>query len=197
MRPAWFVTDDAIGSYEPKYREPISQALVEAWSWLEREVLVAPSGDGFSHFITRRGMTLKRRGDVEEFRKRSGLPRRILHPVIGDKAWSAFLRGDFDTAVFQAFKEVEVSVRTAGGFASTDLGVPLMRKAFDPATGKLSDATEPLSEREALAHLFAGAIGRFKNPSSHRHVTITDPGETFEMLAFASHLLRIVDDRTK
>jgi Protein of unknown function (Hypoth_ymh) len=61
----------------------------------------------------------------------------------------------------------------------TDLGTDLMRKAFNPSSGPLSDASEPLSEREALAHLFAGAIGRFKNPSSHRHVAVTDPGETF------------------
>ena len=34
-----------------------------------------------------------------------------------------------------------------------------MRKAFDKATGTLSDMQQPESEREALAHLFAGAIG--------------------------------------
>jgi hypothetical protein len=86
-------------------------------------------------------------------------------------------------------------VRAAGSFDPTDLGTDLMRKAFNSNTGPLADTSEPIPEREALAHLFAGAIGRFKNPSSHRHVTINDSGEAFEMLAFASHLLRIVDDR--
>lgn len=81
-------------------------------------------------------------------------------------------------------------MRAAGGFAPPDLGVSLMRKAFDAESGPLSDESEPTSEREALSHLFAGAIGRFKNPSSHRHVEIDDAGEAFEMLAFASHLLR-------
>jgi uncharacterized protein (TIGR02391 family) len=132
---------------------------------------------------------------VNEFRKRSGLPRHILHPVIAKKAWPAFVRGEYETAVFQAFKEIEVGVRSAGGYAPTDLGTDLMRKAFG-SNGPLTDSTEPPGEREALSHLFAGAIGRFKNPSSHRHIAMSHPGEAFEMLALASHLLRIVDDRT-
>ncbi len=116
--------------------------------------------------------------------------------MIAEKGWPAFIRGEYETAVFQAFKQIEVAVRSAGGYAATDLGTVLVRKAFNN-TGPLTDGTEPPAEQEALASLFAGAIGRFKNPSSHRHVAITDAGETFEMLAFASHLLRIVDDRKK
>jgi len=45
---------------------------------------------------------------------------------------SAFLRGDYDVAIFQAFKEVEVAVRTRGGFSATDIGTDLMRRAFAP-----------------------------------------------------------------
>jgi len=73
---------------------------------------------------------------------------------------------------FSAFKEIKVAVRDAGGFEATDIGVDLMRKAFDGAKGPLRDETRSKAEREALAHLFAGAIGLYKNPSSHRKIPI-------------------------
>ena len=70
-----------------------------------------------------------------------------------------------------------------------------MRKAFHPETGPLIDkGNRSKSEKEALGALFAGAVGYFKNPSSHRHVPLKAES-TAEVLMFASHLLKIVDAR--
>ena len=59
--------------------------------------------------------------------------------------------------------------------------------------------SEPLppqeaGEQQALCELFAGAIGSYKNPHSHRHVALTAE-EAAEMLILATHLLRIFEVR--
>jgi hypothetical protein len=70
-----------------------------------------------------------------------------------------------------------------------------MRKAFHPENGPLRDASLIAAEREAEANLFAGAIGHAKNPTSHRDVSLT-PEAASRLIAFASHLLDIVEKRT-
>jgi hypothetical protein len=59
----------------------------------------------------------------------------------------------------------------------------------------LTDHSLPEPEREAMAHLFAGAMGYFKNQQSDRIVGIKDPAAAVEIIAVASFLLRIVDQR--
>jgi uncharacterized protein (TIGR02391 family) len=105
---------------------------------------------------------------------------------------AAFLRGEYETAIFSAFKEVEVAVRTAGGFSLSDFGVALMNEAFKVGIGPLTDKSLPESEQIGLRSLFSGAIAFYKNPGSHRHFP-THPVEVAEALLFASLLLRIVD----
>ena len=120
------------------------------------------------------------------------LPIPQLHPILSQRAWSIFLQGAYDSAVFEAFKQVEIAVRKAGGYTEMNYGAGLMRNAFDADNGKLTDKSQPKNEREARSHLFAGAIGSYKNPGSHRDVEITAE-EAVELIIFASHLLRIVD----
>lgn len=173
--------------------ERVDEAIREAWAWLEREGLLVPKAHG--HFISRRGKRIRGRQDFEAFRTSSVLPHASLHPLIADRAVSPFVRGEYETAVFQAFKEVEVAVRAAGGFGLTDIGTELMGKAFNYSVGPLTDMSLPEAERRGMLALFLGAVGLFKNPSSHRHVALSSPSEAAEMVSFASLLLRIVDAR--
>ena len=124
------------------------------------------------------------------------LPAHKFHPMIPQNVWSSFSQKAYGSAVFEAFKQVEIAVRKAGGYAEADIGVKLMRKAFNVKNGDLTDPEQQESEKEARFFLFVGAIGAYKNPGSHRDVEITAE-EAIEMIAFASYLLRIVDSRNQ
>jgi len=116
-----------------------------------------------------------------------------LDPVLLQKVKADFLRGDYESAVFKAFKEIEVRVRKKANLTAADIGVQLMRKAFNPTDGILTDQTSPPGERSARMELFTGAIGVYKNPASHRDVDLTDPREAADIIHTANQLLRVVE----
>jgi uncharacterized protein (TIGR02391 family) len=187
-------------AYPQQHQHGIGRAIAEAWNWLEREGFLArdpkqPAAD--VRFLTRRGRKYRTAADLARYRMASALPWLSVHFRIREKVRSTFLRGDHDTAVFQAFKEVEIAVREACSFGQSEIGAPMMRKAFAFETGPLTDRQATKAEQEALSHLFAGAIGSYKNPQSHRHVGIPSAEEAAEMIILASHLLRIVEARVQ
>lgn len=187
----------ALKDYPRENESEIRYALTEAWVWLENQGLIAPEPlqNGGWFFITRRGHKLENRTAVETYRKANLLPKELLHPVMINKVWSLFLRSSYDTAVFQAFKEVEVTVREAGKYTDEDCDVELMEKAFDPETGKLGERIQTKSEKQAIQALFMGAMGLYKNPPCHRNINFTAE-EAAEAIIFANHLLKIVDSGT-
>jgi uncharacterized protein (TIGR02391 family) len=117
---------------------------------------------------------------------------RSLHPQL-EKARQTFEGGDFDTAIHQAFKAVEVAVRAGGGFPNTTIGVDLVTQAFKPDSGPLADTAAPTAEQEGVMQLFRGGFAAYRNPASHRDLVLDDLEEAAEIVLFADLLIRITE----
>lgn len=182
------------------YAKPqeVARALAEVWQWLQAEGLVMPDPAQSSGWfcLTRRGERLKSPAEVEAYRKGDLLPASNLQPLLLEKVRPMFLRGDYYLSVFEAFKQIKIAVRAATSSPAELLGTDLMRVALHADTGKLTDMTVVAGERQALSHLFAGAIGHAKNPGSHRTVTMSAV-EAAQLIGFASYLLGIVETRSR
>src|SRR5271165_6475936 len=111
--------------YGPGIFQEVVLALAEALSWLENQGVIVrnPTQPAPWYLVTRRGRVLKTRADLDAYRKGRVLPLDLLQEALANKVHHLFLRGDQDTAVFQAFKEVEVAVRKAGNYPN-DLLAP-------------------------------------------------------------------------
>ncbi|MFF5085358.1 TIGR02391 family protein [Actinoplanes sp. NPDC000266] len=170
-------------------------ALSEAWGWLETRGLIALDPDQSADkafVISRKGRQFLREG-LPWLRAVERLDVQLV-PALERVARPQFLRGDFETASFAAMKEVEVRVRAKAGLGTgpDEVGVKLMTKAFRQGGPLFREELEG-GESTAQMNLFQGAIGLFKNPSSHRRVDFTDATEAAEIVLLADLLLRLLD----
>lgn len=125
--------------------------------------------------------------------RRLGLQR--LHPKVVTAASALFADRQYDSAVTEAMKSVEVRVRDLTGLQLS--GAPLMQEAFKPKDFRLDVAVESGrsgdDEREGYFYLFRGSMIGIRNPKAHELSRGEDPDEALEVLALASILHRRLD----
>lgn len=189
-RRNWMLESQQNGSLRSKEAK---RALGEAWAWLESRGLVALDPEqtsAHSCFITRLGEQALADGIADiDAGARLGMQ---LHPKLARIVERQFLMGERELAVFAAMKSVEVRVRESARLGAELVGTSLMQEAFKPG-GPLVDPSAEVGEQVGRMELFKGAMGTFKNPSSHRPVDYDDPVEAAEIVLFADLLHRILD----
>lgn len=175
---------------------PFLLLLQEAWDWLVHAGLIGrdePSqtyGMGWT-FVTRRGLAVLEDGGYARLNAEARLGV-DLHPRIATRIRPQFLLGEYELAAFAALREVEIRVRELSKASGSLLGTKLMTHAFNDR-GPLFNESLDGGESVAQMNLFMGAIGLFKNPTSHRAVEYADPTEASEVILLADLLLRLLD----
>ena len=176
------------------YSKDIVQVLAEGWAWLHQMSLVAPGQQTMYTpgliFVTRLGHKVLADGlPMVRALQRLNLD---LRPELTEKVRPQYLMGEFELACFAAMRAVEVRVRSMIGSPDSEIGIALIKKAFG-VDGPLWDTGLDRGEQVARMELFSGAIGLFKNPTSHREVTYDDPAEAAEIIMLADLLMRVLD----
>ena len=183
-------------AYPSKYQATITEHLIMAWQWLLRENLLIPAPGNTQGWVcvSSRGHKAVAKEEFDKYRHAALLPQGILHPSMSAAAFSAFVRGEYDIAIFASFRALENVVREVCKYPKEAIGVKLMRDAFDPKSGPLTDKTLTSAEQESMAHVYAGVIGLFKNPTSHRLNAFTEAEQAVSLVLFASSLIKQVEE---
>jgi len=161
-----------------------------------RQYQRAPGDEEDVFYPTKKGFRFKEQEFSRIIKEYTLTPQTYIHPRISEKCFKLLKEGEFDSAVLQAFKSIEISIREKAEATPEDIGVKLIRKAFNAETGSLTDYSLPKAEREAFANYIAGAFGVYKNSCSHRDVEL-DFITAFDRIAVASDLLKTIDRANK
>ena len=147
-------------------------------------------------YPTKYGFRFPEREFVRVIKEYTLMPQTYVHPEIIRKSFKLLESEQYESAVLQAFKCIETKIRKLTNSDPEEVGIKLIRKAFHPHTGKLTDYVLPISEREAFSNYIAGAFGYYKNPCSHRDVEL-DYLQAFDRIVVASDLLKTIEKSDK
>lgn len=189
--------------YPPATQSKVLLAIADALNWLQGQglIMLNPGQPATWYMATRKGETIRQRGDLDVIRKAGVLDRNILHARIIEAAWPPFQRGKYGLAITAAYREVELAVREAclqvnPDFRKNLIGKNLIDAAFATNTGSLTDKELEPGEQEGMRFLFLGGIRFTRNISAHHDEDLT-PEFTAKAILGADFLLDILDERVE
>jgi hypothetical protein len=100
------------GAYPANRLNEVILALSEAFGWLQAQGLIVDAPDGYNaangfRVFSRRARKFEDENDFANYSAARHLPKKeSLHERLRGRAWNAFMRGEFDVAVFQAMKRM-------------------------------------------------------------------------------------------
>ena len=117
---------------------------------------------------------------------------RNIFPNLPAKVRRLFDDGHYAESTFEAFKFVDKEVARIS--KHQDTGFNLMMQAFNESSpsvrlNKMIEITE-INEQKGYKFLFAGSVLAIRNPRGHEHSQLDDVDTCLDHLAFASLLLR-------
>ncbi len=115
-----------------------------------------------------------------------------IHPTLYAKCWGLYTKRQYEEAVLNAIKALEVAVRTKARLPLSLAGADLISKAFDP-TRPILRYSEVRAEQEGVMSLLRGIVEVFKTSHRHRFVGVQDKSECLAVLLMCSNLLHVVD----
>jgi uncharacterized protein (TIGR02391 family) len=123
---------------------------------------------------------------------------RNVHPEIAAVSKKLFDDGHYSQATFEAFKFVDLTVRTITSVKKA--GFQLMMDVFGGENPKiritnLSNLSE-VDEQKGYSFLFAGSVMAIRNPRGHLVGNIDTIDQCLDYLCIASLLMRRIDGRT-
>lgn len=135
---------------------------------------------------------------VSESRGIHPFDERNIHPEIAEVSLKLFDNGHYSQATFEAFKYLDVQVKTLSGI--NDSGYKLMMAAFAETAPKiqLTDmvTSSDIDEQIGFKFIFAGVMSAIRNPRGH-DITSDPIDRCLDHLSVASVLLRRMEERKK
>jgi uncharacterized protein (TIGR02391 family) len=123
-----------------------------------------------------------------------------IHPRIQKASQKLFSDGHYPSAIFEAFKQIEIMVKEKSGIKG-NYGAPLMQEVFSAnnpilrLNGNSTDSDG--AEQKGFMMLFSGAMLGIRDPKAHSDIVQNDPIITLQYLSFASILCRMIENSTK